>query len=167
MNVQFRNDVDIGLSAEPKHLSSMYFYDKKGDELFMQIMALPEYYLTRAELEIFSVQTLAMIKALNVEKGTYFELIELGAGDGSKTKYLLKALLALGFDFSYLPIDISQWNRLILQWGGESENIIPRNNSAVNRRVEVGVAKPGDAEMGRPSGPDAGVGTFKGNKTGY
>ncbi len=58
-------------------------------------------------------------------------------------------------------------NRLILQWGGESENIAPGNKNAVNRRVEIGVAKPGDAEMAKPSGPDAGVGTFKGNKTGY
>lgn len=58
-------------------------------------------------------------------------------------------------------------NRLILQWGGESENIAPGNKNSVNRRVEIGVAKSGDAEMGKPSGPDAGVGTFKGNKTGY
>jgi len=58
-------------------------------------------------------------------------------------------------------------NRLILQWGGETENIIPSNKSAVNRRVEIGVAKAGDAEMGRPDGPDAGVGSFKGNKSGY
>ena len=58
-------------------------------------------------------------------------------------------------------------NRLILQWGGESQNIVPNNDSAINRRVEIGVAKAGDAEMGRPNGPDAGIGTFKGNKTGY
>lgn len=58
-------------------------------------------------------------------------------------------------------------NRLILQWGGESQNIIPANKSMVNRRVEIGVAQPGDAEMGRPNGPDAGVGTFRGNKSGY
>jgi len=107
VDMQFRKDVDIGLSAKPKHLSSMYFYDKKGDELFMQIMQLPEYYLTRAELEVFSEQTLPMIEALKVEQDTYFELIELGAGDGSKTKHLLKALLEQGFDFTYIPIDIS------------------------------------------------------------
>ena len=57
--------------------------------------------------------------------------------------------------------------RLILQWGGESQNIIPANKSQINRRVEIGVAKDGDAEMGKPAGPDAGVGTFKGNKSGY
>ena len=58
-------------------------------------------------------------------------------------------------------------NRLILQWGGESENIIPVNKSQINRRVEIGVAKAGETEMGKPAGPDAGVGTFKGNKSGY
>jgi len=39
--------------------------------------------------------------------GYFFELIELGAGDGTKTKELLTALLKGGFDFEYLPIDIS------------------------------------------------------------
>ena len=58
-------------------------------------------------------------------------------------------------------------NRLILQWGGESKNIVPDKNSVINRRVEIGVAKAGDAEMSRPSGPDAGKGQFKGNKSGY
>ncbi|MEM1124718.1 MAG: OmpA family protein, partial [Bacteroidota bacterium] len=44
-------------------------------------------------------------------------------------------------------------NRLLLQWAGEGENIIPANKSAINRRVEIGVAKAGDAEMGKPEGP--------------
>ena len=57
-------------------------------------------------------------------------------------------------------------NRLILQWGGETNNIIPARKSLINRRVEFSVAKAGDAEMGRPEGPDAGVGTFRGNKAG-
>ncbi len=107
MNAQFKADVDSGLSADKKRLSSMYFYDKKGDELFMQIMALPEYYLTRAELEIFTEQTSEVIDALEVKKEQYFELIELGAGDGSKTKFLLQRLLTEGYDFDYMPIDIS------------------------------------------------------------
>ena len=107
MNTQFSKDVDAGLSQANKSLPSKYFYDQKGDELFMQIMALPEYYLTRAEQEIFTQQTQALIDALGVSPSTHFELIELGAGDGSKTKYLLKALLEQGYQFDYLPIDIS------------------------------------------------------------
>ena len=107
MNTQFKKDVDAGLSAEQKRLSSMYFYDKKGDELFMQIMDLPEYYLTRSEMEIFSQQTEQMIQALQIQKNTYFELIELGAGDGTKTKHLLAELFCEGYQFDYMPIDIS------------------------------------------------------------
>ena len=45
---QFLKDVITGLETKPKRLSSKYFYDKKGDELFQQIMGLDEYYLTRA-----------------------------------------------------------------------------------------------------------------------
>jgi dimethylhistidine N-methyltransferase len=107
MNSQFAADIDAGLSKANKTLSSKYFYDKKGDELFMQIMALPEYYLTRAELEIFTEQTTQLIDALGMSKSQHFELIELGAGDGSKTKFLLKELLEQGYDFDYFPIDIS------------------------------------------------------------
>ena len=107
MNKQFAIDVDAGLSQQNKTLPSKYFYDQKGDELFMQIMELPEYYLTRAEHEIFTEQTPALIDALGVSPQQHFELIELGAGDGSKTKHLLKALLEQGYLFDYLPIDIS------------------------------------------------------------
>ena len=43
--------VAAGLRRVPKTLSSMYFYDDAGSRLFQQIMALPEYYPTRAEFE--------------------------------------------------------------------------------------------------------------------
>ena len=107
MKEQFITDVKAGLSRSPKRLSSKYFYDKRGDELFMQIMALPEYYLTRAEKEIFTQQSSEMIGLLDVKKDVFFELIELGAGDGSKTKSLLSELLEQGFQFEYFPVDIS------------------------------------------------------------
>ena len=105
---QFKKDVAAGLSAEPKTLPSKYFYDAKGDALFVQIMHLPEYYLTRAEHEIFREKTGEIIAQLGVQKDVHFELIELGAGDGTKTKELLYKLSADGFSFDYLPIDISQ-----------------------------------------------------------
>jgi len=40
----------------PKQLSSRYFYDDRGSQLFQEIMELPEYYLTSCELDIFSEQ---------------------------------------------------------------------------------------------------------------
>ena len=107
MKTQFAKDVHYGLSQEQKQLSSKYFYDKTGDELFMQIMSMPEYYLTRAELEIFSQQTDKMINSFGIQKDQFFELIELGAGDGTKTKKLLEVLDKRNYQFDYLPIDIS------------------------------------------------------------
>jgi uncharacterized SAM-dependent methyltransferase len=54
---EFALAVSRGLSAEEKYLSSRYFYDEHGDELFRAIMATPEYYLTNAEFEILSEQS--------------------------------------------------------------------------------------------------------------
>jgi dimethylhistidine N-methyltransferase len=108
MQEQFRKDVDEGLSAFPKSLPSKYFYDKIGDGLFVQIMHMPEYYVTRAEFEIFKNQTQDIIDALQLNPDTYFELIELGAGDGSKTKVLLHLLDKGNYSFDYFPVDISQ-----------------------------------------------------------
>ena len=107
MTDTFKRDVVEGLSSEPKMLSSKYFYDEKGDALFQQIMAMPEYYLTNAETEIFELQKRDIVRGLEVKKDEYFEIVELGAGDGTKTILLLDYLLAEGYDFKYVPIDIS------------------------------------------------------------
>lgn len=106
--MNFKTDVEAGLDANPKTLSSKYFYDAAGDALFVKIMKMPEYYLTDAEMEIFTEQTAAIIKALDLHRGTFFELIELGAGDGFKTKKLLHKLAEASYAFSYIPVDISQ-----------------------------------------------------------
>lgn len=103
----FKNDVEKGLNTNPKTLPSKYFYDKKGDALFVEIMSLPEYYLTRCELDIFQNKTQQLVEKLKIEPNSYFELIELGAGDGLKTKELLRLLDTQNFKFDYLPIDIS------------------------------------------------------------
>lgn len=108
MNQQFAEDVHKGLSSNPKTLPSKYFYDKKGDALFVEIMNMPEYYLTRAEHEIFEEKTSNIIQSLNLKKEEFFELIELGSGDGSKTKELLQALDKGNYNFEYVPIDISK-----------------------------------------------------------
>lgn len=108
MKDEFAKDIENGLSSSPKRLYSKYFYDARGDELFVQIMNLPEYYLTRAEHEIFSKKTTELANALGCKPGQPFELVELGAGDGTKTKELLRFLLDGGYTFDYLPIDISR-----------------------------------------------------------
>jgi len=104
---QFEEDVHSGLTDFPKHLSSKYFYDEKGDKLFQDIMHMPEYYLTQKEYDILLNHT-AKIAQLFASGNPKFRLIELGAGDGKKTKILLKHLLENNFDFKYQPIDISQ-----------------------------------------------------------
>ena len=108
----FASDVLEGLSAAPKFLSSKYFYDDEGSRLFQEIMKLPEYYLTGAEFEIFSTQAKEIYEAFtdNENNGSEiksFDLIELGAGDGTKTAVLIDYFLKCNADFTYIPIDIS------------------------------------------------------------
>lgn len=103
---EFAADVLEGLTAEPKHLSSKYFYNAEGDVLFQEIMAMPEYYLTRSEYEIFSNSKAEMLRYFSQGKEK-FHLIEFGAGDGLKTKVLLRHFWENKAKLCYLPIDIS------------------------------------------------------------
>lgn len=102
----FALDIKTGLNQSPKTLPSRYFYDEVGDELFQKIMDLDEYYLTRAEFEIFVRQKTEILKAFLGEEDQ-FRLIELGAGDGTKTKVLLAHFTNEQVPFTYSPIDIS------------------------------------------------------------
>ncbi len=104
---QFEEEVYNGLTTFPKHLSSKYFYDAIGDKLFQDIMQMPEYYLTDAEFEIFETHKQEITDFFS-KTDTPFNLIELGAGDGKKTKLLLRQLMKKKEHFSYYPIDISQ-----------------------------------------------------------
>ena len=102
-NCEFARAVSEGLESEEKFLSSQYFYDVHGDRLFRAIMATPEYYLTKAEIEIFN--RLGSDIIAQFEPGA--DIIELGAGDGSKTRLLLAEHLQRR-QFCYVPIDISK-----------------------------------------------------------
>lgn len=104
-NEAFSADILAGLSATPKRLPSRYFYDDVGSELFQKITAHPDYYPTRKELEIF--QRIAPLLPGKVT-GPAIEIIELGVGDGHKTRLLLEGFLAAGLDVKYTPIDISE-----------------------------------------------------------
>jgi len=105
-NEVFARDVSNGLDHTPKFLSSRYFYDERGDQLFQQIMGLEEYYLTRAEYAIFEHHK-EHLRQLASPNGEPFRLVEFGAGDGYKTKVLLRHLVKQGTEFTYQPIDIS------------------------------------------------------------
>ena len=103
----FAKDVLKGLTSIPKSLSSKYFYDDEGTRLFIEIMQLPEYYLTAAEMDIFTNQTEGIFNAFS-DGIREFDLIELGAGDGTKTAVLIEHFLNRGADLTYSPIDISK-----------------------------------------------------------
>lgn len=102
---KFAEHVRVGLSSEKKRLSSIYFYDDKGSQIFKEIMAMPEYYLTDAEFEILQRQPAEIIEAVGFKEP--FNIIELGAGDGSKTIELLRYCIDQELDVSYTPVDIS------------------------------------------------------------
>lgn len=99
----FAGDVGRGLAASPKYLPPKYFYDALGSRLFEAICELPEYYLTRAEAEIFRDRAGEIAAAIDGP----VRLVELGSGDGRKTRLLIEALLDRQESLEYLPIDIA------------------------------------------------------------
>jgi dimethylhistidine N-methyltransferase len=102
----FQEDVLKGLSATKKYLDSKYFYDAEGDRLFQKIMHCPEYYLTDCEKEILHSRGDALITVCQRYSGD-FDVVELGAGDASKSVYLLESLAQKQSGVCYYPIDIS------------------------------------------------------------
>ncbi|MEN8789044.1 MAG: L-histidine N(alpha)-methyltransferase [Flavobacteriaceae bacterium] len=107
LRTEFAEEVYNGLTEFPKHLSSKYFYDERGDRLFQEIMSMPEYYLTNAEFDILSSHKETIVDRFRTG-AEHINLIELGAGDGKKTKILLEHMASRGISFKYTPIDISQ-----------------------------------------------------------
>jgi L-histidine Nalpha-methyltransferase len=102
----FCRDVVQGLSAKQKYLDAKYFYDAKGDALFQQIMNCQEYYPTACEMEIMQQQSPVISQSIQALMEN-FDVVELGAGDATKSVHLLRALLDIRTDFTYFPIDIS------------------------------------------------------------
>lgn len=100
----FADDVRSGLTASPKVLYPKYFYDELGSRLFEAITALPEYYLTRAEAEILRRHGREIAASIPGP----VRMVELGSGDGQKTRLLIEALLARQGELEYVPIDISE-----------------------------------------------------------
>jgi L-histidine N-alpha-methyltransferase len=100
---QMVRDVRRGLTRMPKELSSKYFYDERGSELFEQITQLPEYYLTRAERSLLEQKIPEIIASVRP-----CSLVELGAGSATKTRIILDAMRDSGCAECYVPIDVSR-----------------------------------------------------------
>ena len=99
----FARDVLKGLNTTPKRLSSVYFYDERGSQLFEEICELEEYYLTRKETEILQRSAAEIISKLPPNT----HLVELGSGSSTKTRILLEAAIARFGNTQYSPIDVS------------------------------------------------------------
>jgi dimethylhistidine N-methyltransferase len=97
----FLSEVIAGLSSQPRTLPCKFFYDDRGAALFQKICELPEYYITRSELQILRLHGDTIASVL----GEQIELIGLGTGAGTKTRILLGDLEKPAV---YIPIDISK-----------------------------------------------------------
>ena len=95
------SDVIAGLSCDPRTLPCKYFYDERGAALFQNICELPEYYITRTEIDILDRYHAEIAAQL----GPNIELIGLGTGAGTKTRILIEGLEKPAV---YVPIDISE-----------------------------------------------------------
>ncbi len=95
------HDVLDGLKKEPKELSPVWFYDELGSFLFDNICELPEYYITRTELQIMHGHAAEMAQHIGPDAA----LIEFGSGTSLKTRLLLDRLES---PLAYVPVDISR-----------------------------------------------------------
>ncbi|PWJ42580.1 L-histidine N(alpha)-methyltransferase [Sediminitomix flava] len=102
---EFGKEVLEGFSQSPKSISSKFFYNDKGSQIFREIMDMPEYYLTNCEFEILQNKGNTIFEACQFDQ-TY-RVVELGAGDGLKTTELLRHFLTQDLSFNFSPIDIS------------------------------------------------------------
>jgi L-histidine Nalpha-methyltransferase len=93
-------DARRGLTGARKSLPPKWFYDERGSGLFERITELPEYYQSRAELEV-----LLRIAPGLAARHAPAEVVELGSGASRKTVALLDALTAEGLE-RYVPFDV-------------------------------------------------------------
>lgn len=95
-----QQELATGLLADHASISSKFFYDALGSVLFEAICALPEYYLTRVESDIFDHH----LHNISHTIGPGGTLIDLGAGNCAKAARLFSHL----HPNQYVPIDISE-----------------------------------------------------------
>lgn len=94
-------EVLAGLQKPQKVLSSKFFYDERGSELFEQITRLKEYYLTRTEYNIMQDHIGEITSAIGSES----VIVEPGSGSSKKVRLLLDHLREVS---AYIPVEISQ-----------------------------------------------------------
>ncbi|MEX2435245.1 MAG: L-histidine N(alpha)-methyltransferase [Balneolaceae bacterium] len=100
-SMSMREEILIGLRKPQKEISSKYFYDQRGSELFEEICRQEEYYPTDTEISIMNEN----IDEIAHYLGSGVSLIELGSGSSYKTRLLLDHLPQMA---AYIPVDISE-----------------------------------------------------------
>jgi dimethylhistidine N-methyltransferase len=96
----FEREVLAGLRRRPRSIPPKFFYDERGSQLFDAITETPEYYPTRAEIEILR----ARADEIAGHVGTGSLLVEPGGGSCAKVRILLEGLQPV----AYVPMDISR-----------------------------------------------------------
>jgi dimethylhistidine N-methyltransferase len=110
---QLARTVRAGLGSRQKTLPPWLFYDEAGSQLFEQITALPEYYLTRTERAILERYAGEMVTL--AAGGDRLRFTELGAGSAEKTRVLMKAALAQQTNLVFEAVDVSATALLVAQ----------------------------------------------------
>ncbi len=93
-------EVLAGLDRARKSIAPKFLYDARGSDLFEEITALPEYYLTRTEIGILRRCAGDIAHAV----GDDHVLVEFGSGSSGKVRLLLDAMRPA----AYVPVDISR-----------------------------------------------------------
>jgi L-histidine Nalpha-methyltransferase len=94
------SEILVGLSRPQKTLPAKLLYDDHGSQIFEEICQTQDYYITRAETEIFREHAPEMAKFI----GQGAIIIEPGSGVSEKIRYLLPELNKIR---AYVPIEIS------------------------------------------------------------
>lgn len=129
---RFAAEVVAGLSSRPRSVPSRWLYDRRGSRLFQRITRLPEYYLTRCEEEILALQGGEVTRTL---AGRPCTVVDLGAGDGHKTRLLLERLVAGGGPVSYTRRWTSPWRHCAAR---RAASAAPGSRSACGRCAPSG-----------------------------
>lgn len=104
LQAALRRDARAGLSATPKVMPPVWFYDDRGCELYEAITRTPEYYPFRAERELLTRWSGDIATAAGASV-----LVELGSGTSEKTRLLLDAMAAAPTGLTgFVPFDVAE-----------------------------------------------------------